>query len=466
MEELLHYVWKHKILPLRELKTTDGRKIEVINPGMHNHDAGPDFLDAKVKIDDVLWVGNVEIHVRTTDWARHGHDNDANYENIILHVASDVDSELKYPDGRNIPQLQIDVPPYIRNNYDTLHKSDHSPRCAQVISDLPRLTVHNWMASLQVERLEMRTQQIMARREQLDKNWEDTLFVTIARNFGFGKNGDAFEQWAQSIPMSAVGKHRDSLFQIEAIFFGQAGLLEDNLNDNSNLYLNDNSIERKNVKTQKLKNENEYFTRLAKEYRYLRQKFSLTPIDAKAWKFLRLRPQNFPHIRIAQLAMLYYRQQLNMSRLINADSIEKIQDLFQTEVSDFWRTHYNFTSAESAAGSKRLSKSSLQLILINSVAPFLFAYGTYKDNAQLREQAINLWESIKPEDNRIIRQWIASGIQPEHAGDTQSLLQLTSHYCNRHDCLRCRFGSEFIRRTPNFLCENKEENHHCRGNEK
>lgn len=438
MEELLHYVWKHRILPLRELKTTDGREIEVISPGMHNHDAGPDFSGAIVKIGGIEWVGNVEIHVRTSDWLRHGHDKDANYDNIILHVVAIVDCELNYPDGNAVPQFQIEVPEYVRENYDSLLRSDYTPRCTPVISCIPRLTIHNWMSALQVERLQMRTEQIMERRESLGKNWEDTLFATIARNLGFGKNGDAFEQWAHSIPMNAVGKHRDSLFQIEAIFFGQAGLLGEG------------------EQPPLTPPYNEYYVRLAKEYRYLRQKFSLTPINPKVWKFLRLRPQNFPHVRIAQLAMMYYRRQISVSKLINADSIEEIQCLFRTEVSDFWRTHYNFNSAESAVGNKQLSKSSVNLLIINSVAPFLFAYGTYKGDELLRDKAISLWESVKPEDNRIIRDWKSAGIEPEHAGDTQALIQLTSNYCNRHDCLRCRFGSEYIRRTPTFLCEKEE----------
>lgn len=458
MEELLHYVWKHKILPLQELKTSDGRTVEVINPGLHNKDAGPDFLNAKVKIDGILWVGNVEIHVHTSDWFRHGHDKDEHYDNIILHVALDIDQPLLYPDGNEVPQLQITIPDYIANNYDSLLRSDYNPRCANVINNIPRLIVHNWMSSLQVERLEMRTQQIMERRDKLNMNWEDTFFVTIARGFGFGKNGDAFEQWAHSIPMSAVGKHRDDLFQIEAIFFGQAGLLNDNENKNNNH--NDNEKANDIGKTNDIGNKTtptDYYHKLQREYRYLRQKFSLTPIDPKIWKFARLRPQNFPHIRIAQLAMLYYSQQLNLSKLTNADSIEKIQSLFHTQVSDFWRTHYTFASDTSDESSKQLSKSSLQLLIINSVAPTLFAYGKYKGNEAMCEQACNILENIKPEDNHIIREWTEAGIIPQHAGDTQALLQLTRNYCERHDCLRCRFGYEFISKNPCFLREEDEK---------
>ena len=428
MEQLLHYVWKHKIFPLRELRTTDGRQVEVLNPGIHNTNAGPDFMGAKVKIDGTVWVGNVEIHVKTSDWFRHHHDQDTNYDNIILHVAADIDGRLFYPDGHEVPQLQLDVPPFVRDNYAELNRNDFQPRCRDVVHDLPVFLIHNWMTSLTLERFEERTRQIMARREALDKNWEDTLFVTIARNFGFGINGDAFEQWAQSIPMSAVGKHRDNLFQIEAIFFGQAGLLDEEKDD-------------------------DYYLRIQKEYRYLRQKFSLVPIDVKAWKFLRLRPQNFPHIRIAQLAMLYYEQRLNLSKLVGAETIDEVHGLLLTHVSDYWETHYTFGGQASKAAEKQLSKASLDLLVINSVAPMLFAYGKYKSDQTLCDRAFALWEQTKAENNYIIRQWREAGVACENAADSQALIQLHRNYCQPRNCLRCKFGYEFIRRTPEFLRE-------------
>lgn len=440
MEELLQYAWKHKILPLKELKTTDGRTIEVINPGIKNTDAGPDFHDAKIKIGGVLWVGDVELHIHTSDWFHHSHEGNPSYENIILHVASVIDCELKYPNGTPIPQLQMDIPEYVQQNYKELAQKDTTPRCAKILSEIPRLKIRSWLAALQVERLEMRSRQILERRELLDKDWEHTLFVTIARNFGFGKNGDAFELWAKSIPMFALGKHRDSLFQIEAIFFGQSGLLDCD-----------------NGKNKKEKNEDNsptpYQDKLRKEYAYLRQKFSLTPISSTTWKFLRLRPQNFPHIRIAQLATLYQSQRLNLSKIINAHSIEDIYSILSTEVSDFWRSHYTFSSDSTEENAKHLSKSSMDLIIINGIAPFLYAYGQYKGDDTLCERAISYWEHLKPETNTIIRKWGEAGIKAENAGDSQAIMQLTQHYCDRRDCLRCRFGHEYISKCPEWLRE-------------
>ena len=428
MEQLLHYTWKHKLFPLRELRTTDGRLIDVIHPGMHNTNAGPDFSEAKIKIGDAVWIGNVEIHTKVSDWFRHHHDKDKSYENVILHVASDIDCLLHYPNGQEIPQLQLDVPQHVKENYTELIRNDIHPRCKEVVEKLPQLMIHNWMTSLMLERFEERTKQIFARREALDKDWENTLFVTIARNFGFGLNGEAFETWASSIPMNAVAKHRDNLFQIEAIFFGQAGLLESDLQD-------------------------EYFIRLQKEYRYLRQKFSLTPMSPNAWKFLRLRPQNFPYIRLAQLAMLYHEQRLNLSKLINSVSLYDVSDLLLTHTSDYWKTHYCFGGQTSKSRENQLSKSSIELIIINSIAPILFAYGKYKTNQHLCDHAFSLWEQLKAENNRITREWASAGVLCDNAADSQALIQLTRNYCQPHNCLRCQFGYEFIKRTPEFLRE-------------
>lgn len=415
IEEVLHYVWKHKILPLKDIKTVDGKSVEVINPGMHNHDAGPDFIGAKVKIDGLLWAGNVEIHLRASDWFRHKHDANPAYNSVILHVATDVDTSLSYPSGEEVPQVEIEVPSYILDNYESLMKADTCPPCKSILPSIHKLKVHGWLSALQVERLEMRTSQIMERRERLDKNWEDTLFVTVARSFGFGKNGDAFEQWANNVPMSAVGKHRDDLFQIKAIFLGQAGML-----GGEGL----SGID-----------ESEY-DKLSREYTYLKTKFSLTPIDKNVWKYFRLRPQNFPHVRIVQLAHLYYDESFRLSNILNAQSLEDYLRLF-----------------DSKSGKFKLSNASKLSILINSVSPILFAYGSYRCDEEQKDKAIELLEKMKPEDNAIIRDWLEAGIVAEHSADTQALIHLTKTYCEKRDCTRCRFGHEYLSRNPGWLRE-------------
>lgn len=429
MEYLLHYTWKHRLFPLHGLLTTDGDEVEVISPGRHNHDAGPDFLDARLRIGDTLWVGNVEIHLRSSDWYRHHHDVDAAYDTVVLHVVQEADVDVLTSGGVRIPQLRVDIPREVSENYNELSGSDCHPRCREVLPMVPRLAVTSWLSALSVERLEQRTLQIMERRERCGLSWEDTAFVTVARTFGFGKNGDAFERWALALPTGALGKHRDDLFQVEALFFGMAGLLaEPSVADG-------------------------YYSRLQGEWRYLSRKFSLTPIDPTVWKFLRLRPQNFPHRRIAQLAMLYHVGRLNLSRMIGTDDIGSLLSLFDTDVSDFWQSHYSFTSEQVGGHSGRLSVSSQRLVVLNSVVPLLFAYGRYRSDEVLTSRALDLLEQLPPESNHIIDQWRDAGVTCRSAADSQALIQLTTRYCDAKDCLRCRFGYEYIRHNPGFLKE-------------
>ena len=287
MELLLHYVWKHKIFPLKVLQTTTGEPVEVIDAGLPNTNAGPDFFNAKLKIGGTLWVGNIEVHTLASDWMRHGHDKDAAYDNVILHVAETVDCEVFRANGAPVPQLQLSCPESVRQRYDELSHAEIYPPCYSILSSLPKLTVHSWLSALQVERFEQKAHVIAARLERCNNHWEDVFFITLARNFGFGLNGDAFETWASRLPFRAIDKHRDNLFQVEAFFLGQAGLLDEELPDADGYYL-----------------------KLQKEFRYLQHKFELpVPMAATQWRFLRLRPGNFPHVRLAQLANLYYKEQ-------------------------------------------------------------------------------------------------------------------------------------------------------------
>ena len=284
MEELLHYCWQHKLFPLSQLTTTDGHSVEVIDSGLHNRHAGPDFFNAKIKIDGMLWVGNVEIHDKASDWYRHGHDKDANYDSVILHVVGEVDAEARTMNGTILPQVRLEVPQQVTNNYEALLRTETYPPCYQIIPNLSKLMIHSWLSAMETERLERKTEDIVRRVKQCGGSWEDAYFVTLARNFGFGTNSDAFEQWALNVPLDKVGHHRDDIFQIEAIFMGQAGLLEEA-----------SLPERYRASA----HEEGYFDRMRSEYLYMAHKFQLQPMDYKLWRFLRLRPQNFPHIRTA-----------------------------------------------------------------------------------------------------------------------------------------------------------------------
>ena len=430
MEQLLHYCWKHKLFPLAPLTTVSGARVEVIDPGLHNRNSGPDFFNAKVKIDGTLWVGNVEIHDRASDWFRHGHDRDSAYDNVVLHVCGTIDGDAVTHSGNRPPQMQLDVPQQVSQNYQQLLATDNYPPCYRLIPHLTPLMVHAWMSALQTERLEQKTQAIKRRVEQCDGSWEAGYFVTLARNYGFGINGDAFETWALGVPLNAVAHHRDNLFQVEALFMGQAGLLE--LDTIPQHYQADALNEG-------------YFTRLRNEYLYLAHKFALQPMEAKQWRFLRLRPQNFPHIRIAQLANLYYQRRAGLSQLIECETVEQLKTLLATSVTPYWETHYTFGST-SCKTQKNLTSASLNLLIINTAIPMLFAYGQHRSNERLCDRAFDLLEQLRAENNHITRMWQQCGLNIRTAGDSQALIQLKNNYCDRKDCLRCRFGYEYLKR--------------------
>ncbi len=430
MEKLLYYMWKYKLFPLKPLQTTDGQAVEVIDSGTLNRDAGPDFFNAKVKLDGTIWVGNIEIHERTADWYAHGHHEDAHYNNVILHVTGTADRPTVTQDGKTLPQLVLEVPGYLRDNYEELCRTTDYPRCHRVIPQTDPLTVHGWMSALLYERLEQRAQAVAARVEKLQGDWERAYFITLARNFGFGINGDAFEAWAQHIPLQDVAHHRDDLFQIEAIFMGQAGLLD---------------IVAIPKKCRDKAVEDDYYPRLKREYDYLAHKFSLTPMDVNIWKFLRLRPQNFPHVRIAQLALLYYNQTAGFSRLLEARTPENLHAILSTHATPYWETHYTF-GCPSPRNAKTLTAGSLNLIVINTVVPMLYAYGNTHGNDEYRERALQFLEPVRAENNHITRLWTECGIKVDSAADSQALIQLKKEYCDRKRCLHCRFGYEYLKR--------------------
>ena len=420
MEQLLHYVWKHKIFPLKELKTTTGQQVEVIDTGLANTDAGPDFFNAKLKLDGVLWIGNIEIHERSSDWFKHGHHADAGYNSVILHIASEIDTEISRSNGERIPQIQLICPEAVRTNYKELLETDSYPPCYRIIPSLPPFTAHSWMTALQMERFEQKATLLNERLKRCQGNWEDAFFITLARNFGFGLNGDAFETWAHRIPFRAVDKHRNDLFQIEAIFFGQAGILEDSDGDG-------------------------YYLRLKKEYTYLQHKFGLIPMDASLWRFLRLRPANFPHIRIAQLACLYHRAYGLLSRIMETETLQGVRDILKGGTSEYWLTHYTF-GGSSPSRPKTLSNTSLDLLIINTVVTFLYAYGLHKGNRVLCARAGSFLEELKAENNYITRMWEQCGMKASNAADSQALIQLKKEYCDKKKCLYCRIGYEYLKR--------------------
>lgn len=387
------------------LRTTAGEPIEVLDPGLWNHDAGPDFFNAKIKIGQQTWVGNVEIHQRSTDWQRHHHEADAAYENVILHVVAEADAATTTPAGRPIPQMELAVPPSLAANFHELMTLEAYPPCYAVIPTIPRIAVHAWMSALTVERLETKTQRVDRWLSHTCGDWERTFFIIIARALGFGVNSDNFELWASQIDLTQVGKHRDDLIQVEAFFLGTAGLLDRAAAAESNA---------------------PKAALWQREWRFLQSKFGLEVASHIQWKLLRMRPQNFPYVRLLQLAQLFHACSLNFSSLLSATDAEQIRGIF----------HEALPQAASAT---------LDLLLINVASPMLFAYGRSRDDENKTELAFTLLESIKAERNHIMRSWQHAGLDVTTAADSQALIQLRTRYCDRKDCLRCRFGAEFLK---------------------
>ncbi len=403
MEKLLHYVWKHRMLPLKDLRTTDGRHVEVIDPGTHNHDRGPDFFNAKVQVDGILWAGNVEIHLRSSDWFRHGHHTDAAYDGTVLHVVQVSDCEVTTSLGRTVPQVCLSVPDSLADDYQALLCTDEFPRCHRVLPMVDPLKIHGWMDRLLAERMQQRAGRVLERVRAFGGDWERACFVTLCRNFGFGLNGDAFERWAMAIPLQAAGKHRDHLFQIDALFLGMAGLIERAFPEGAE---SDRA-------------------RMEQEFSFLASKFSLTPaLQYADWRYLRTRPQNFPHVRIHQIALLYHGGQVQMDTLLAVEGAEELHG----------RMH--------DAG---LSSSTTRLILINTVAPLLYAYGMSTGEEKWMDKAQRMLEQLPAENNRILRLWKQCGLSVSSAADSQALIQLKKVYCDRLDCLRCQFGYAYLR---------------------
>ena len=417
MERMLQYVWKHKLYAESDLMTTDGMSVFVIDPGIQNIDAGPDFFNAKIRIGDILWVGNVEIHERASNWFAHHHDKDKAYNSVILHIVRDNNTAVYRTDNEIIPQLLFHVPKEIEENIDWLLSRDTPVACAERISNINPLHLSGWMAALLMERLERKTHDIFTRLENKSKDWNEVFYITLMRNFGFNTNSDAFELLANSLPFKYILKHRNNPVQIEAMFFGQTGLL----NTEGDSYLQS----------------------LKREYDFLSKKYKLKPIEAFLFKSMRTRPVNFPHIRLAQIAAVWINNDTLFSRVLETDNLKGLRALFSITPSEYWTTHYNFHSISSAR-KKVFGKNAADIILINTVIPILFAFGKSKDIPEYCERALRLLEELKPERNSIVDVFCNAGIPVKNAGDTQALIQLRREYCDKKKCLYCRIGFKVI----------------------
>ncbi|NDV69874.1 DUF2851 family protein [Dysgonomonas sp. 25] len=418
MENILHYVWKFRLYT-NDMQTTDGLPIEVIDPGIHNTDAGPDFFNAKVKINGELWAGNIEIHSASSDWVKHKHHTDKAYNSVVLHVVEKANDKIYNEEKRLVPQCELKYPQHIKDNFAFLEHANTDIPCHNFVSSMSPIHITSWMSYLLFERLERKTKHIFSLLERFNNSWEDVFFVLLTRNFGFGLNSDSFERLALSFPFKCIQKQGDNIKQIEAILFGQAGMLNETANPDA------------------------YFLELQKEYNFLRTKYTLTPLDAFIFKKLRSRPTAFPQIRIAQLAALLYTSQGLFSKIISCEDVGRIRLMFHVNASEYWQTHYTFGIA-SEKKSKYLGDASLDILLINTVAPMLFAYGKTMNNEALCERSIRFLETIKPEQNVITKRFGSLNFPLTNAADSQSIIQLKREYCELKKCLHCRIGHKLL----------------------
>ena len=400
--------------------TNTGKKVRVVDPGLLNPDAGPDFFNAKIEIDGHMWVGNVEMHYRATDWKRHHHDSDKAYDSVILHVVAKDDAPVRRTNGELIPQLVLEVSPQFNADYASLVGATIEVPCATKIKQVPHLTIVEWVEGLAFERLHGKVERIHQLLDSFNGSWEDACYVTLARNFGFGINNDAFERLARRTPLRLLGKHSDSVLQIEALLFGQAGMLD----------------------AQK-PGMDSYYNQLCTEYAFLSNKFQLTPMEKESWKLFRIRPQNFPYRRIAMLAQFIEGGFRMMNRILEAEGEKEMRALFEVELSGYWTKHYTFGKPNERA-TATLSRSSIDIILINTVAPLLYAYGELTGNYEMTDKAIKLLEDLRAESNSIVSHFVAYGIDCPDALTSQALVQLKREYCDARKCIYCKIGHHLL----------------------
>lgn len=416
----MQYVWKHRLWRSEDMVTNTGKKVRVVDPGLLNTDAGPDFFNAKIEIDGHMWVGNVEMHYRATDWKRHRHDSDKAYDSVILHVVAKDDAPVRRTNGELIPQLVLEVSPQFNADYASLVGATIEVPCATKIKQVPHLTIVEWVEGLAFERLHGKVERIHQLLDSFNGSWEDVCYVTLARNFGFGINNDAFERLARRTPLRLLGKHSDSVLQIEALLFGQAGMLD----------------------AQK-PGMDSYYNQLCTEYAFLSNKFQLTPMEKESWKLFRIRPQNFPYRRIAMLAQFIEGGFRMMNRILDAEGEKEMRALFEVELSGYWTKHYTFGKPNERA-TATLSRSSIDIILINTVAPLLYAYGELTGNYEMTDKAIKLLEDLRAESNSIVSHFVAYGIDCPDALTSQALVQLKREYCDARKCIYCKIGHHLL----------------------
>ncbi|MBN2742659.1 MAG: DUF2851 family protein [Marinilabiliaceae bacterium] len=418
-EMLLQFLWKFRLFAHPVVRTSDGETVEIIHPGYQNFDAGPDFFNAKVKIGDTMWAGNVEIHHKTSQWNDHRHHLDKAYNNVILHVVMEHDDCVSTESGRIVPVLVMPVMPELEMRYREM--MDHSQwlSCCGSRFALPEAESSVWLESLLIGRLEDRCLKMQQLLTYFHGDWDQVCFVMLARAFGFGVNSDAFESLALLTPVRRLMQHADQIEQLEAMLMGQAGFLDERVGD-------------------------DYQDRLSSEYLFFKEKYSLKTMGSHRWKFLRLRPKNFPTVRLAQLAQWVHHHPQVTGAILGAKSVDDLRARFRLVASEPWLTRYRFGDCDVPL-EKTLGVSSQNLLLINGIIPFLFAYARHRGDSHGMDLAIDMMAQLPPERNHIVHDWEArGGIVACNAAQSQALIYQYNHYCLPRKCLQCRVGMGYL----------------------
>jgi hypothetical protein len=422
-EDFLHYVWKFRLFEREALQTTLGEAIEIYSAGLHNTDSGPDFANARIKIGDTTWAGNVELHLSSSDWEKHNHTIDNAYDNVILHVVYRDDEPVKLANGRTLPTLELKdrIPAELYSRYHNLvYGTQTVIPCEATIGKLDEFTLKTWFTRVLIERLEKKSDAVITALAVNRGDWEETFYQFLAANFGFKTNALPFELLAKSLPQNILAKHKNSPLQIEALLFGQAGFLNGDFED-------------------------DYPNKLKTEYGFLRQKFNLAPIDNHLWKFMRMRPLNFPTVRLAQFAALVVNSNHLFSKILDIKDVKSLQKLFtDIKTNEYWDDNYQFDKPSKPA-SKNMGAASADLLLLNTVALFLFSYGRHNQQQYYIDRSLKLLENLPGEHNNIIAGFDSLGVKANSAFETQALLELKNYYCNYKKCLQCSIGNKILK---------------------
>jgi len=422
-EEFLHFIWKYGLFQDESLLTADGESLHIIHPGRQNTHAGPDFFDARLRIGETLWAGNIEIHVKASDWNRHGHQKDPVYRNTILHVVAQSDIQVFNDLGSKVPVLEIKWPEWIENNYEALVRNHDFIGCASFLYQVDPFKIKFFLNGIVIERLKQKVEAIAKLLTETKEDWSETFYCMLARNFGLRENALPFEMVARSLPQSILVRHHDSLFQIEALLFGQAGLLGDELFGD------------------------QYYLDLRKEYYFLAMKYGLKPVAGHLWKFMRMHPGNFPTIRLSQFAALIHRSRGLFAAVMEAANLDELRQLFLVSASDYWNDHYTFNKP-SVSKPKVFGDQIFSLMIINVVVPFYFLYGESQNKLILKDRALEILEQLPAERNSLINRWNEAGVVASNALESQALIQLQRNYCEPRRCLDCTIGHKIIVHEP------------------